>query len=118
MKNKLIPNFSKVIFITAGLIISLFVSTLMADLLLFGTLSLYSHAVVSLLVGMCAVLLFIYITRLHAVSLSHASILEIARVGIRRVTTCCVWYSLSALVAVVLSRCHSRNLRNISLSRV
>lgn len=82
MKNKLIPNYKKILFITVGLLLSLFVATLIADLLLYETLELYSHSLVSLAVGAVVVLLFTYIVKLHAVSLRHASVAEIVRVAI------------------------------------
>jgi len=82
MKNKVFPSYSKVFFIAAGLILSLFIATLIADLLLYETLGLYSHALISLAVGSVISLAFVYITKLHAVSLRHASVTEIARVAI------------------------------------
>lgn len=82
MKNKSFPNISKIAFVSIGLLMSLFVSTLATDLLLFGTLEFYSHALISLVVGIVIALGFIYVTRLHAVSLRHASVLEIVRTAI------------------------------------
>ena len=82
MKNKIFPSYTKILYISAGLILSLFVATLTADLLLSETLSLYSHALISLAVGAAVTLAFIYITHLHAISLRHASVIEIVRAAI------------------------------------
>ncbi len=82
MKNKIFPSYSKIIFISVGLLLSLFIATLTADLLLVETLSDYSNALISLTVGAVVALAFTYITRLHAVSLRHASVAEIVRVTI------------------------------------
>ena len=82
MKNKIFPSYTKILFISVGLILSLFIATITADLLLTETLSLYSHALISLTVGAVVTLAFIYITRLHAISLRHASVIEIVRVAI------------------------------------
>ena len=93
MKNKIFPSYSKILFITIGLIMSLFLSTLTADLLLRETLSKYSYALVSLAVGAATTLIFIYITKLHAVSLRHASVIEIVRVAI---------VSLALLISLII----------------
>ena len=83
MKPKTIPNLTKIAILLPGLILSLFVSTIAADLLLFNSLSGYgSHAVIPFAVGAAVIILFTYITRLHAVSLRHASVAEIIRVAI------------------------------------
>ena len=82
MKNRLIPSYKKILFISIGLLLSLFVATIFADLLLLNTLEFYSHSLASLAVGAVVVLLFIYIVKLHAVSLRHASVAEIVRVGV------------------------------------
>ena len=82
MKKKTISNVYKIIFLFIGLLSSLFASTVIADLLTNrGSLANYSHALVSLGVGSCAILIFMFITRLHAVSLRHASIDELVRVA-------------------------------------
>ena len=93
MKNKSFPNFSKIAFVSIGLLVSLFISTLVTDLLLFSTLEFYSNALISLVVGAVVALAFTYITRLHAVSLRHASILEIVRIAI---------ISLGVLISLVI----------------
>ena len=82
MKNKTLPMFLKVIFLSLGLIISLFISTIIADLLIFGSLNFFSRTLISLAIGSAVVLLFTYITRLHAAALRHASIGEIIRVSV------------------------------------
>ena len=82
MKNKIFFNLSKTILLLVGLVCSAFISTLLADLLLHDSLSLYSNTVVSLIVGCVVVLLFTYATRLHSVSLLHASVNEIIRVAL------------------------------------
>ncbi|MBO4982549.1 MAG: polysaccharide biosynthesis protein [Clostridia bacterium] len=80
MKNKTISNVLKIAFLLTGLLASLFVSTLLADLLLNNSLSNYSNSLLSLLVGAIVIVLFTYVTRLHSVSLTHASVNEIIRV--------------------------------------
>ena len=82
MKNRFFPNYYKLIFIAAGALVSLFLSTLFTDLLLFESLSFYSNTLVTLAVGAAVVLLFSFLVRLHAVSLRHASVTEIARASI------------------------------------
>ncbi len=82
MKKKTISNFSKIILLIVGLACSLFVSTLLADLLLHNSLNFYSDAVISLIVGAVIILLFTYLTRLHSASLLHASVTEIIRVAL------------------------------------
>ncbi len=93
MRNKSLPNFSKIAFVSISLIASLFISTFVADLLLYGTLELFSEALIPLAVSAVVVLCFTYITRLHAISLRHASVLEIVRVAI---------ISLAALISFAI----------------
>ena len=82
MKNKTLPMFLKTLFLSAGLICSLFFSTIIADLLIFDSLEFFSRTLISLAVGAVIVVLFIFISRLHAAALRHASITEIVRVAI------------------------------------
>ena len=82
MGTKFFLNYSKTAFISASMIISLFISTIVADLLLLGTIEAYSHTLISLAVGAVVATCFAFITKLHAVSLRHASTLEIVRVAI------------------------------------
>ena len=82
MKKKTISNFSKIILLLVGLVCSLLISTVLADLLLYNSLNFYSGAIVSLIIGVVIVLLFTYLTRLHSASLLHASVTEIIRVAL------------------------------------
>ncbi|MBE6674631.1 MAG: polysaccharide biosynthesis protein [Ruminococcaceae bacterium] len=82
MKKKTISNFSKIILLVVGLVCSLFVSTILADLLLYNSLNLYSNAIISLIVGAVIILLFTFLTRLYSASLLHASVTEIIRVAL------------------------------------
>ena len=82
MKNKTLPIFLKAIILTVGLVCSLVLSTIIADLLIFGSLKFFSRTLISLAVGAAVVILFTYITRLHAAALRHASVGEIVRVAI------------------------------------
>ena len=82
MKHKLFPNYKKLLFIVVGLLLSLFLATLVSDLLLFETLEFFSSKLLSLVVGAVVVLLFAYITKLHTVSLRYASVTELVRVAI------------------------------------
>ena len=82
MKNKTLPIFLKAIILTVGLVCSLVLSTITADLLIFGSLKFFSRTLISLAVGAAVVILFTYITRLHAAALRHASVGEIVRVAI------------------------------------
>ena len=82
MKNKLFPSYSKIIFIAFGLVASLFISTLFADLLLFETLSSYSDMLITIAIGIAIIFLFSYIVGFHYVSLRHVSLAEVARVAI------------------------------------
>ena len=82
MKKKTISNFTKITLLLLGLVASLAISTIIADLLLFNTLAIYgNHAAIPLAVGAAVVICFTYITRLHAASLRHASVVEIVRVS-------------------------------------
>ncbi len=82
MKNKTLPMFLKTLFLSIGLICSLFCSTIIADLLIFNSLKFFSRTLISLAVGSVIIVLFILISRLHAAALRHASITEIVRVAI------------------------------------
>lgn len=82
MKKKTISNVLKIVFLLVCLLASLVISTVMADLLLYNSLDQYQDALISLAVGAAIVILFTYITRLHSVSLSHASVNEIIRVSL------------------------------------
>ncbi len=82
MKNKTLPIFLKAIILTVGLVCSLVLSTITADLLIFGSLKFFSRTLISLAVGAAVVIPFTYITRLHAAALRHASVGEIVRVAI------------------------------------
>lgn len=82
MKNKTLPIFLKAIILAVGLVCSLVLSTIIADLLIFGSLKFFSRTLISLAVGAAVVILFTYITRLHAAALKHASVTEIVRVAI------------------------------------
>ena len=82
MKKKTIPNYAKIIFVLSGLILSLFIASLVADLLLYKGLELYSNGLIATAVGMLTIVAFIYITRLHTASLRHASVTEIARISL------------------------------------
>ena len=82
MKNKTLPIFLKSIILSVGLVCSLVLSTIIADLLIFGSLKFFSRTLISLAVGAAVVILFTYITRLHAAALRHASVGEIVRVAI------------------------------------
>lgn len=72
----------KTIILLCGLLLSFFISTVAAELLLSETLAFYSRTVVSLAVGAVVIVLFTYLSRLHAASLRHASVAELVRVGI------------------------------------
>ncbi len=82
MKNKTLPIFLKSIILSVGLVCSLVLSTIIADLLIFGSLRFFPRTLISLAVGAVVVILFTYITRLHAAALKHASVIEIVRVAI------------------------------------
>lgn len=82
MKNKSLPLSLKVFFLTVGLLCSLLFSTIIADLLVVGSLAEFSRTVISMTVGAVVVILFTFITRLHAAALKHASITEVIRVAI------------------------------------
>ena len=95
MKRKTISIFAKTCFILLGLLASLFLSVLMAELLVFDSLSNFSASLISLLVGAFVVVLFVYITRLFASTLRHASVTEIIKVAI---------ITAALLVALVIVR--------------
>ena len=82
MKNRFFSNYYKLIFIAAGAVVSLFLSTLVADMLLFESLTHYKDALVSLGTGAAVVIAASFFVRLHAVSLRHASVAEIARASV------------------------------------
>lgn len=94
MKRTTTSFITKVGLLLISLFASLFVSTLVADLLLYSSLRIYSHAVVSLLVGAVLIVIFTYLTRLHSASLRHASLLELTKVSL---------VSLSLLLGLVIT---------------
>ncbi len=80
MKKKTISNVLKIVFLLVCLLASFVLSTALADLLLYNSISYYQNALISLAVGSVVIILFTYITKLHSVSLAHASVTEIVRV--------------------------------------
>ena len=81
MKKTSISSFLKIAFVLLGLICSLLISVLAAEILCKGNLNSFSNSLISLAVGVIVVVAFTYFTRLYAVSLRHASLTEILRVG-------------------------------------
>lgn len=80
MKKKTVSNALKIVFLLVCLLASFVISTVLADVLLYNSLSGYQNALISLAVGAIIIILITYTTRLHAVSLAHASVAEIVRI--------------------------------------
>ena len=82
MKKSSTSLFLKVTIILLCLLCSLFIAVLVSEILCNNSLTGFFNTWLSFVIAAVVVIAFTYLTRLHAVSLRHASLFEILRVGI------------------------------------